>query len=56
MRFFDMNLTNGIIPTIYKPTRVTHNSATLVDNIYLDANLYNNVESLIIKTHIIRSL
>ena len=47
-----MNLTNGIIPTIYKPTRVTHNSATLVDNIYLDANLYNNVESFIIKTDI----
>ena len=27
-------LNNGIIPTITKPTRITHTSATLIDNIY----------------------
>ena len=49
MKFFDLNLTNNIIPTIYKPTRVTHQSATLIDNIYMHADLLRNVESFIVE-------
>ena len=48
MKLFETNLEKNVIPTIYKPTRVTHNSATLIDNIYVDAELYNNCRSLII--------
>lgn len=32
--FLDTNYSNGIIPVIDKPTRVTHQTATLIDNIY----------------------
>ena len=52
MRFFEMNLSNNIIPTIYKPTRVTHNTATLIDNIYVDADLISNVTSYVLYTDI----
>ena len=31
--FIDTLLEHGMIPTISKPTRVTKNSATLIDNI-----------------------
>ena len=33
--FLELNLSSGIIPTITKPTRITHQTATLIDNIYL---------------------
>ena len=33
--FLDTNLANGVIPTINKPTRVTHTSCILIDNEYL---------------------
>jgi len=33
--FFNMTINNGMIPTITKPTRITHHSATLIDNIYI---------------------
>ena len=29
---------NGFIPTITSPTRITHNTATLIDNIYTSLN------------------
>ena len=32
--FLDINYTNGVLPVIDKPTRVTHSTATLIDNIY----------------------
>jgi hypothetical protein len=32
---FDAYLSSNIIPTITKPTRVTHTSATLIDNLYV---------------------
>ena len=41
MNFFELNLSNNLLPTICKPTRITHNSATLIDNIYVDAELGN---------------
>ena len=34
---FELNLRNNIIPTILKPTRVTHHSATLINNIYISS-------------------
>lgn len=52
MKFFESNLGNNVIPTIYKPTRVTHNSATLIDNIYIDAQLSADVRSFIVKSDI----
>ena len=52
MKFFDINLTHNLKPTICKPTRVTHNSATLIDDIYIDAELILNVKSHIIVTNI----
>ena len=47
MKFFEMNLSNNIIPTVYKPTRVTFNSATLIDNIYVGCELYSDAKSFI---------
>ena len=32
---FNMFLSNELIPVITKPTRITHNSATLIDNLYI---------------------
>ena len=39
--FIDLNLSNGLFPTVTRPTRVTHNSATLIDNIMISRNLYD---------------
>ena len=47
--FLDLNLTSGILPTITKPTRITHTTATLIDNIYLKTkNAYNSTSAIII--------
>ena len=51
-QFFDLNLSNNLIATVYKPTRITQNSATLIDNIYIDVELYKNIKSYIITTDI----
>ena len=32
--FFDINLDAGLMPMITRPTRISHTSATLIDNIY----------------------
>jgi len=32
---FNNFISNGLIPVITKPTRITHNTATLIDNIYI---------------------
>jgi hypothetical protein len=32
---FNIFHSNGLVPTITKPTRITHTSATLIDNIYI---------------------
>ena len=37
--FLNVNLSSGILPTISKPTRVTHQTATLIDNIYSNCNV-----------------
>ena len=33
--FLDVTLNNGLLPSITRPTRVTQQSATLIDNIYI---------------------
>ena len=45
---FDTFFNNGILPTITRPTRITHTSATLTDNIYIKCNTNNNFHSAII--------
>ena len=45
-------LTNGLVPTITKPTRITHTSATLIDNIYISLKNKNNVKSAILCSYI----
>ena len=37
--FLNLNLASGILPMITKPSRVTHTSATLIDNIYTNSEL-----------------
>lgn len=32
--FLDINYTNGLVPVILKPTRITYDTATLIDNFY----------------------
>ena len=38
-QFLNMNLDFDLFPVITKPTRITHTSATLIDNIFLDSRL-----------------
>jgi len=49
---FDTFFNNGILPTIIRPTRITHTSATLIDNIYIKCNANSNFDSAIIITDI----
>jgi exonuclease III len=49
---FELNLDNNLIPTITRPTRITHTSATLIDNINISINLAKNYKSGIITTDI----
>ena len=44
----DTFITNGFIPTITKPTRITHNTATLIDNIYISTNHKPDIHSAIL--------
>ena len=38
----------GLIPTIMQPTRITHLSATLIDNVFMGGTLQRNFESCVI--------
>ena len=38
--FIDLNLDFGLLPTVTKPTRITRNTATLIDNIIVGKNYY----------------
>jgi hypothetical protein len=44
---FDVFLTLGVVPAINRPTRITHTSATLIDNLYVRYENYENVQSRI---------
>ena len=39
--FIDLNIDNYMYPVITKPTRITHTSATLIDNIMVSKELYD---------------
>jgi hypothetical protein len=47
-KMLDINLEYFMIPTITKPTRITHSSATLIDNIYISKNLQSEYKSAIL--------
>ena len=47
-KFLDLNLDVDLLPSITMPTRVTMNSATLIDNLFISRKLQNNYESHII--------
>ena len=46
--FIELNLDNNLLPTITRPTRITNNSATLIDNIMVSQSLLMNIDSRII--------
>ena len=48
-KLFDVLLSNGIYPTITKPTRITHCTATLIDNIYVSEALMTSYKSCILE-------
>lgn len=48
----NMHISNGILPVITQPTRITHTTATLIDNLYVALNHFDKIESGIIVTDI----
>ena len=48
--FIEINLDNELITTITKPTRITRNSATLIDNIIIGRNYHSAYSSMILLT------
>ena len=46
--FIELNLEHRTLPCISKPTRVTHKTATLIDNIFCNETMYNNCMSYIL--------
>ncbi len=51
-KFLDINLTNDLLPSITKPTRITHRTCTLIDNIYVSNGLSNDLNTMILTTEI----
>ena len=48
MEFVESLSTHNLYPTITKPTRLMHASATLIDNIFVGKENYNNYKSMLI--------
>ena len=46
--FLDTLLNKELFPTITRPTRITHHSATLIDNIFVSMNLHKRYESAVL--------
>ena len=44
--------TSGVLPTVKRPTRITHTSATVIDNIYVKSQRYENIDSRVILSDI----
>ena len=40
--FLETNLKEGMYPTITRPTRITKNTATLLDNIFINEELHSD--------------
>ena len=47
-KFLDIILDNGLLPSITRLTRITQQSATLIDNIFISGILQQNVDSTIL--------
>ena len=47
-QFIELTLDKGLIPSVTQPTRITHTSATLIDNVFIDAKLHHNSRSSIL--------
>ena len=41
-QFVELTLDKGLIPCVTRPTRITHTSATLIDNVFIDAKIHHN--------------
>ena len=50
--FIEINLENELIPTITKPTRITRNTATLIDNTMIGRNYQSVYTSMILLSDI----
>ena len=46
--FFERNLENHLLPCITKPTRIKHNTATLIDNAFCTEVLYHGSKNYIL--------
>ena len=46
--FLNCLLEHDMLPTIMRPTRITHTTATLIDNIFVSSKLYRDFESALI--------
>ena len=46
--FLETNIGHGTLPCISKPTRITHTSATLIDNIFCSYSLHSRCQSQIL--------
>ena len=47
-KFVELNLDKGLIPCVTRPTRITHQSATLIDNTFIDVRLHQDSHTNII--------
>ena len=50
--FLNLNLESGLLPTVTKPSRITHNTATLIDNIYVKSHHMYRSKSILLTTDI----
>ena len=48
----DVFFSHGLLPTVSRPIRITHTSATVIDNVYMKCPGYRNVNSRIIVSDI----
>ena len=46
--FLETNLSSKLLPCILKPTRITHSTATLIDNIFCPVELHDSYKSYIL--------
>ena len=47
-QFLDMMLKNCMLPTITRPSRITRNSATLIDNVFISEHLQKRFDSCLL--------
>ena len=50
--FLNFNLSAGLLPMLTKPTRITHQTATLIDNFYINSSITNDSRSAILVSDI----